>query len=97
VTTGVAWFLSVPGVVLAVVGGGIPALLARRFPRPPALVVLGGVAAGALIGLLALGDGSLALRLGVAAVVTLAAAPWLAIASMVRWSRHHGGAAGPDA
>lgn len=89
VTIGVAWFVTVPGVVLALVGGGIPVLLAPRFGRPglPAMLVAGGVVLGALIGVLALGHGRATYRLGAVIVTTLATGPWLAIAAFLHWSR----------
>lgn len=86
VTAGVAWLLSVPAVIVALVCASIPAFLTPRLAsvRLALLATVGGALFGGLAGSLTIGEGSLPFRLGAGVVAGLAVGPWLAIWGLTR-------------
>ncbi len=82
----VAWIVSAPAVLVALIGGAPVALLIPRVTwvrRAMGLLVLASVA-GALAGSLAFGRGGVASRLMAALVAGCAVAPWLVVVGWVR-------------
>jgi len=82
----VAWIVSAPAVLVALIAGAPFALLVPRVAwvrRAMVLLVLAAVA-GALAGSLAFGRGAVASRLVAALVASCAVAQWLVVVGFVR-------------
>jgi hypothetical protein len=88
---GVAWIMTLGG-VLGGLAGGLPlALLTPRSPRPrgPLLATVVGAALGAMLGAWYFGHGLDRFRVVGGLVATLATAPWSFVLAFVLWARAH--------
>ena len=88
---GVAWIVSLAG-VLGGLAGGVPlAVLTPRSPRLRASLVSTVTAAtlGAMLASFYFGHGSLRLRMVSGLIAALAVAPWALVLAFVLWARRH--------
>ncbi|HXQ27736.1 MAG TPA: hypothetical protein VN848_00575 [Gemmatimonadales bacterium] len=88
---GVAWIVSLAGVVGGLAGGVPLALLTPRSARPrgPLAATVLGALLGAMLGSYYFGHGPMRGRLVGGVVATLAVAPWAFVLAFVLWARAH--------
>jgi hypothetical protein len=90
----VAWVISVPGVVFALLAGAAAAVFTYRMRTLGLMVawIASSAVGGALIGSVQFGRGTVTMRLLAALIASLAVVPWcvvLAVVLRARWAQSH--------
>lgn len=88
----VAWIVTVPGIVGALIAGIPLAALTPKFARltTPLIATFGAALTGAIVGAMAYGQGAGLIRLVAGIIAGVAAAPWCVVLAFMLWTRARG-------